>query len=213
MPPSIDVISDVVCPWCFIGKRRLERALEMLAAEGAVPNVTWRPFQLNPDLPEAGVERQAYIETKFGGSLSAERVYARVAAVGEEVGIAFDFNRIARQPNTINAHRLIAYAQRQGKQDALVERLFEAFFLEGHDIHSPAALAKLAGDAGMSEAEVEAYLRGEEDLDTTKAEDDWARGAGVSGVPFFIFNGKIAVSGAHEAETLVKAYRESLAQI
>jgi predicted DsbA family dithiol-disulfide isomerase len=211
MQSTIEIISDVVCPWCFIGKRRLERALEILAREQQRPRIQWRPFQLNPQLPPAGVDRKTYVETKFGGEGDAKRIYARVANVGLETGIAFQFERIERQPNTIDAHRLIAFAQRHGKQDALVETLFRAFFLEGENIGDSATLAGLAERAGLDRAQAAAYLASEEGKADVQREDEWARGAGVSGVPFFLFNGKYAVSGAQGEDVLVEAYRRALA--
>ena len=131
---SIDVYSDVVCPWCYIGKRKLEQALASLAEQNVAVTPYWRAFQLNPDMPAAGVARKEYVETKFGGAERAKEIYARVAGVGNEVGIAFQFDQIERQPNTINAHRLIAYAGAHGNQDAVSEALFRAFFLDLRDI-------------------------------------------------------------------------------
>ncbi len=211
MQATIEVISDVVCPWCYIGKRRLERALQALGADEPMPSVTWRPFQLNPHLPAEGIDRKTYIEEKFGGPENAKRIYERVSAVGEQVEIPFAFDRIVRQPNTVNAHRLIAYAQRAGRQDAVVEALFQGYFLEGALIGEPAVLASLAARAGLDPAAVQAYLAGDEDVQAVEREERWARSVGVNGVPFFVFNRKYAVSGAQEPEALIAAYRESLA--
>ena len=145
-PLFVDVVSDVVCPWCYIGKRKLETALSRLRIDepGLAPTVRWHPFELNPDLPVEGMPRAAYLETKFGGRARAAEIYARVRAVGEEVGIAFDFDRIRRQPNTRDTHRLLAWAQQRGDAGALVERLFHAYFIEGRWIGERDLLAAFA---------------------------------------------------------------------
>ena len=148
---TIDVVSDVVCPWCYVGKRRLEAALaQLVACEPVRPLVSWHPFQLNPDLPRTGIDRRTYLETKFGGPARATEVYDRVRAAGRTVNIPFAFDRIERQPNTLDAHRLVSWAQAQGDADPLVERLFRAYFLEGIYIGNREVLATLAG-AGICE--------------------------------------------------------------
>ncbi len=151
---QIDVISDVVCPWCYIGQRRLAEALARLPAADAARRATirWHPFQLNPDLPQAGVSRKTYLEDKFGGPERAAQIYARVAAAGATVGIPFAFDRIEIQPNTRDAHRLIAWAQAQGDASGLVERLFRAYFIEGRAIGDRDVLAAIAGEAGFDSA-------------------------------------------------------------
>ena len=148
---TIDVISDVVCPWCFIGRRRLGEALALLATREphVRPVVSWHPFQLNPDLPREGIDRRAYLEAKFGGHARADDIYARVRAAGASVGIEFAFERIDRQPNTLDAHRLISWAQARGDPEELVERLFRAYFLEGRSIGERGVLATIAGEAGL----------------------------------------------------------------
>lgn len=202
----VDIVSDVVCPWCYIGKRKLEAALAQLEAREQATSVSmrWHPFQLNPGLPAEGMARGAYLQAKFGTKARADEIYARVKAVGGEVGISFDFDRIARVPNTLDAHTMIAWTQRHGDArlvDALVERLFRAFFIEGSDL-GDAELTRIAGDAGLPEhaRSASAALRTE-----VEAEDREAREVGISGVPFFIFNGRTAVAGAHDPETLLKA--------
>ena len=158
---TVDVVSDIVCPWCFIGKRKLEVALAEL--DNSEPSlgvkVRWHPFQLNPDLPSEGMSRASYVEQKFGGSTRAIEVYARVASAGETVGIPFRFDRIERQPNTSDGHRLIAWAQQQGDATALVERLFSAFFLEGRRIGDRDELARLAAECGWSEQDTRTMLK------------------------------------------------------
>ncbi len=168
----------------------------------------WLPFQLNPDLPVEGVSRQAYIEMKFGPG--AKRTYDRVAGVGKSVGIDFDFDAIKVQPNTINAHRLLAYGARNGREDETAEELFKAYFLEGAVITDLDVLADIGARAGLDRATLAAYLASDEDRELVAQTDLQARQMGISGVPFFIFNRKVAVSGAHEPETLLEAMLESL---
>jgi predicted DsbA family dithiol-disulfide isomerase len=209
----IDVISDVVCPWCFIGKRRLEAALALQADHepGFEPIVNWHPFQLNPDLPREGIDRRTYVETKFGGAARAAEIYARVRAVGETVGIGFEFDRIARQPNTLDAHRLVSWAQANGDAGALVERLFRAFFLQGRDVGSREVLAAIAGEAGLDAQAARAFLESDEAAHRIEAMDARARQLGVEGVPFFVFGEKVAVSGAHEPAQLLEAIAQARA--
>jgi predicted DsbA family dithiol-disulfide isomerase len=202
----IEVFSDVVCPWCYIGKRRLEEALRRVAAAGThgapfvPPRVHWRAFQLNPWLPPAGMERSEYLERKFGPA--AGGIYTRVAAVGREVGISFAFDRIARQPNTVDAHRLIRLAAGGPHHDAMVETLFQAYFLEGADLTSMAVLFDLAQRAGLDREQARATLADEGARAAVADEDRQARELGVEGVPFFVFNRRLAVSGAQEPEVL-----------
>ncbi|MEO8304003.1 MAG: DsbA family oxidoreductase [Betaproteobacteria bacterium] len=211
MTMTIDVISDVVCPWCFIGRRRLGEALALFAVDEprVRPLVSWHPFQLNPDLSREGISRRAYVEAKFGGGQRAGAVYDRVRAVGKSVGIDFAFEKIERQPNTFDAHRLISWAQTQGDAEEVVERLFRAFFLEGRLIGDRDVLAAIAFEAGLSEDGARDYLATEAGADVIAGMDRRVRELGVSGVPFFIFDGKVAVSGAQEALVLVEAMREA----
>jgi predicted DsbA family dithiol-disulfide isomerase len=210
MALTIDVVSDVVCPWCFIGKRRLEGALALYAMshpDAPAPTVTWRPFQLNPGMPDEGMSRAEYVQRKFGARGGA--VYDRVTAVGREVGIPFAFDRIARQPNTLAAHSLIELAETRGAQDALVEALFRAYFLDGVDLTARENLVAIATGAGLDRAEVETWLDDKNARDLAGAEDQRAREIGIEGVPFFIFNGRVAISGAHPAETLLEAMQQA----
>ena len=205
---SIDIVSDVVCPWCYVGKRRLEAALAQRAREEREPvRVRWLAFQLNPDIPVGGVDRRSYLECKFGGPERAKQIYARIKAAGDEVGIHFDFERIVRQPNTFDSHRLIAWAQdtQPDSSDALVERLFRAYFTEGIDIGDVAELARLAGDAGFDTDAAHEWLISDAGRSAIAAEEQHARALGISGVPFFIFNQRLAVSGAQPAEVLLDA--------
>lgn len=214
MALTVEIVSDVVCPWCYIGKRHLETALARHRAEGgAEPEVRWLPFQLNPDLPEAGVPRKEYLEHKFGGPERTGQIYARVREAGRQAGLALDFDRIAVQPNTLRAHRLIHAAGPLGRQDAMVEALFSAYFLEGADLTRIDQLAAIAARAAFDEDAARAYLEGDEDRDQVANLDMQARSMGISGVPFFIFNRKYAASGAQPPETLLQAMRQAQAEM
>ena len=201
---QIDIISDVVCPWCFIGKRRLEKALVMRPEIDAA--ITWRPFQLNPDMPAEGMARADYIATKFGDSGHSRRIHQTIAEAGATVGIAFAFDKIKRSPNTRNAHRLIRYATRQGAASEVVTRLFEGYFLEGRDVGDLATLATIAAEAGLDEREARAFLAGDSERDEIVAEDRNARRLGVNAVPCFIFAGQYAISGAQEPEFFLPVF-------
>ncbi len=209
---TIDVISDVVCPWCYIGRRRLGEALALFTARepGFRPIVNWHPFQLNPDLPREGIGRRDYVDAKFGGPRRADEIYARVGAVGRSVGIDFAFDRIDRQPNTLDVHRLISWAQARGDPEELVERLFRAFFLDGRRIGDHAVLAAIAGEAGLPADAARTYLESDEGADAIAAMDRRVRELGVTGVPFFIFGSRVGVSGAQEPPALVAAMEEAL---
>lgn len=168
----------------------------------------WLPFQLNPDIPAGGITRKDYVERKFGPG--GKNKYERVAAVGREVGIAFAFDKIEFQPNTVDVHRLIHYATLSGREDELNEALFRGFFVEGANLSDQRTLVDIAAGAGLDRAAVAAYLASDADRDIIRDADLEARNAGVGGVPFFIFNRKVGVSGAHEAESLLQAMMQSL---
>ena len=208
-PEVIDVISDVVCPWCYIGKRHLEASLAKLPPESR-PLVRWHPFQLNPDLPAQGIDRRSYLETKFGGADRAAQIYERVREAGRAAGLELDFDRIERQPNTIDAHRLIAWAQTDGQDsDALVEALFRAYFIDGRFIGDRSVLAEIAQTCGYDAAQAKAML--DSDLGLAEIEDmgQRTRQMGITGVPFFVFNERVGVSGAQGAVTLADALAKS----
>lgn len=205
LPPLvIDVVSDVVCPWCFIGKRHLESALAG-TPEAQATAVRWHPFELNPDLPLEGVDRRSYLEAKFGGPARAAEIYARVREAGARAGIAFDFDAIRRQPNTRDAHRLIAWAQSRGDANALVERLFLAYFAEGRFVGDRETLIALAAEAGLDADEARGWLDSGVGADEIGAAEERVRALGISGVPFFIFGGKVVLSGAQPPETMREA--------
>lgn len=210
---TIDVVSDVVCPWCYIGKRKLEAALTLPEAAD-LPNVVirWHPFQLNPELPAQGVPRQQYLEDKFGGPARAAEIYERVRAAGKAVGLTLNIDGITRQPNTLAAHALLAFAQ-SGDADGsdMQERLFKAYFVENRFIGDPDVLADIAEEAGLNGDDARAFVSDPEHLDVVAQADAHVRRLGISGVPFFIFNQKVSVSGAQDPATLLAAMQEALA--
>lgn len=201
---TVDIVSDAVCPWCFIGKRRFERALAAAPA-GIEVIIGWRPYQLNPEMPPEGMERKAYLSAKFGGDARADQIYRRIREAGAGEGIDFNFAGMLRTPNTINAHRLIGLAGRTGKQDAVVEGLFRAYFLEGRDIGDRAVLVAIGAAAGLEETVIREYLAGREDVERVENEDAMARRMGIQGVPCFVLNRKYAISGAQDPAVFLEA--------
>jgi predicted DsbA family dithiol-disulfide isomerase len=198
---QIDVISDTVCPWCFIGKRRLQRAMD--ARPSIDFDVKWRPYQLDATVPREGMDRQVYMRMKFGDDpMKIVEMHKLIAAEGEKEGIAFDFAAIARRPNTLDSHRLIRWSEAAGVQDEVVERLFIAYFENGEDIGDVRVLADIADICGMDGVEVAQMLESDTDLNLVMREDQIAREMGVTGVPAMIFGNKLAVSGAREPEVL-----------
>ena len=200
----IEIVSDVICPWCFIGKRRLERALA--ARPGLDVETTWRPFQLNPDMPPEGMERQSYLTAKFGSADRAAQLYAEISKAGAVEGIDFAFDRIARTPNTIDAHRLIRFAGANGAQDAVCELLFRRYFLDGADVGDRERLAEIGAEAGLDAAAVRAHLASDQDVDAVRLEDLHARRLGVNGVPCFIIDHRYAISGAQSPEVFYRVF-------
>jgi len=198
----IEVASDVICPWCYIGKRRLEKALESLKGE-IEARIEWLPFQLNPDMPPGGVARADYRRAKFGSVEKGRALDARVAQEGAGEGIAFAFDRMQRTPNTIAAHQLIDLAQKQGRGEAVVDALFRAYFEEALDIGDPGVLDRIAQRASVSGWPVEM------DAKEVVEKEERVRDLGISGVPTFIFNRESGLSGAYPPETLAQAIREA----
>jgi predicted DsbA family dithiol-disulfide isomerase len=195
---QVDVICDLVCPWCYIGKRRLEKAL---ASRPALEiEISWRPFQLNPDMPTDGMAREAYLAAKFGGAGHAHRIYQAVAEAGASVAIPFAFDRIRRTPSTRDAHRLVRHAAVHGHATPMVDALFAAYFLEGCDIGDRGTLADIAAAVGLERRQVRAFLDGPAEIDYVLAEDRRARRLGINAVPCFIFERQYAISGAQEPE-------------
>lgn len=192
----IDIVADVICPWCFIGKRRLEAALAQRPA--IAPDITWRPFQLNPDMPAEGMPREAYLSAKFGGQAHAKRINQAAIDAGATVGIPFAFEKIERTPNTLAAHRLVRFAQRTGRANELVDRLFAAYFIEGRDIGHIDTLAAVAGESGLGATAARDFLAGTSERAEVTADDAGARRLGINAVPCFVFAGQYAISGAQE---------------
>ncbi len=202
-PLAIDVVSDVMCPWCYIGKRRLERALA-LAAPLAV-TVRWRPYQLDPTLPPEGKDRGTYLSDKFGDPGRIAAMHERLSETGAAEGIAFDFAAIRVSPNTLDAHRLSRWALTAGVQDAVIEALFRAYFVEGRDVGDHEVLVAIAAAAGMEPEVVARLLAGDADRARIEEEVALARRVGVTGVPTFILADRYAVVGAQAAETIADA--------
>ena len=210
---TIDVVSDVVCPWCYIGKRKLEAALALpQAVDLPAVELRWHPFQLNPDMPAGGVSRQQYLEDKFGGPGRAAEIYARVRAAGRTVGLELNIEGISLQPNTLAAHALIAFAQQVAGTlgSAVKERILKAYFVENRFIGSVDVLVDIALEAGLDADAARAYLSDPVHLQEVAQADAQARGMGISGVPFFIFNQKVAVSGAQDPAALLDAMRQAV---
>jgi predicted DsbA family dithiol-disulfide isomerase len=206
MSLSVQVLSDVICPWCFIGKRRLERAV---AAHGGPVAVRWLPFQLNPQMPREGVSRREYRTRKFGSWERSLALDAQVAAAGAGEGIHFAFDRMDRTPNTLDAHRLIGLADTEGVQDAVVEALFRAYFTEGRDIGARQTLFDVAAGAGLDRGKAEAVLTGGGGQEAIREADDLARRVRVEGVPLFVINGRVTLSGAQPPEAFLEAFRQA----
>ena len=204
----IDIVSDAVCPWCYIGKRQLERALTTLAEEGLHFSVHWNPFQLNPDMPKEGRDRAAYRAQKFGSPERVREMDERVTGAAANVGLPFRLDLIQRTPNTLDAHRLIWLAGREGVQDAVMEAVFIAYFTQGRDIGDRDVLAECAALGGMDRAAVADFLGGEVAAQEMLAADRAAREAGVNGVPSFFLDGYGLYSGAMPAETMAEALRK-----
>ena len=202
-PLVIDVVSDVVCPWCFIGKRRLEHAL---ALRPDIPvEVRWRPYFLNDWVPREGISREQYLTTKFGSPERYKSIAGRVAQAAKAEGLDYQMDKIARQPNTIDCHRLILWARNVGKAAEMKQRLMDLYFTEGGDLTDRETLVKAAADIGMDAAITRDLLAGEQDVDRVSAEAEQAKRAGIDGVPCFIFGGVLAVSGAQDPAYLADA--------
>jgi predicted DsbA family dithiol-disulfide isomerase len=203
---SVEIYSDVVCPWCYVGKRRLERSLELLE-ESVKAQVTWRPFQLNPAMPKEGMERTTYLKAKFGSLDAFHQMEKHLLAAGSEERIPFAFEKMQRTPNTLAAHRLIWYAERQGRQDETVEALFHAYFVEGLDIGNVMILAQTAVQAGLEPAKVESFLLSDAGVADVKIEEAAGHQMGIRSVPHFVLNGTYAISGAHPSHTFISAFK------
>lgn len=205
---QIDVVSDVVCPWCYIGKRRLERALAQ--RPDLEIGVSWRPFQLDPTIPPEGVDRRFYMERKFGSPDRIAEIHSRLEAAGESEGIAFAFDRITRSPNTLDAHRLIRWAATAGLQHPIVERLFEIYFVEGGDIGDSERLSSAADEIGLDSDAVGDLLARGVDRERVEHEIALAHQSGINGVPCFIVDSRLMVMGAQHPDVIVSAIDQAL---
>jgi predicted DsbA family dithiol-disulfide isomerase len=204
----IDIVSDAICPWCYVGKRQMERALLTLGGEGLSFSIHWNPFQLNPDMAKEGVDRAEYRAWKFGSAEKSAAIDARIVDAAAQVGLEFHPERIKRTPNTIDAHRLIWFAGQRGVQDATMETVFRAYFIEAQDIGQHSVLADCGVGAGLDLDEVIAFLAGDLADKEMRAADQAAREAGVSGVPSFFLDGYGLFSGAMPADTMANAFRQ-----
>jgi len=210
-PLKIDIVSDVICPWCYIGKKRIEDAL---ALAGDVPvEVNWRPFFLNPWIPREGLERNEYLTTKFGSPEAYKKIAARVVDAAAEEGLEYNPGRVQRQPNTIDCHRLIHWAGAEGKAAAMKQRLMELYFRDGGDLTDINVLVQAAAHIGMDAERVRTRLATDEDIEVISANAQEASDKGISGVPTFVFAQKYAVSGAQPADQLARAIRQVSAEI
>jgi len=202
-PMPIDVVSDVVCPWCFIGKKRLEAAIAL--KPGIPVEVRWRPYFLNDWIPREGISREQYLTTKFGSVDRYSGIAQRVAAACQEEGLTYALDKIARQPNTTDCHRLITWAQNFGNAAKMKQKLMELYFTQGADLTDREVLVRAAADCGMDETFVRKLLESETDVERISEEVQAAKQAGIDGVPCFIIGGVLAVSGAQAPEYLASA--------
>jgi predicted DsbA family dithiol-disulfide isomerase len=207
----LDVIVDVVCPWCFLGKRRLDAAIEEL--DDLDIEVKYRPYQLDSDIPKAGIDREEYIIGKFGSADALDEAHARLTALGADVGITYAFDIIERSPNTLDAHRLIRWASAEDLGEQMLERLFSLYFEEGADLTDEDVLIAAAEAVGLDEDEVTMKLEDGTDLEAVKGEIAHASRMGISGVPTIIVESKFAISGAQTPEILVEAFRKIAAEL
>lgn len=205
---TFKVVSDLICPWCYIGKRRLEAALRELPAKTAVA-VSWHPFQLNPEMPIRGMDRKEYCMRKFGSWAKCEELYAQISAAGKTVGIDFHFEKQPLVPNTFDSHRIIWLAGQNGVQDAVVEALFRAYFCEGVDLTLRSNLAEVATAAGLNQVDIPQFLRSDAATAGVQAEERELKSLGVSAVPLFIIQDRVGVSGAQPPETILRAFAQA----
>jgi len=197
---GIDIVHDLVCPWCYLGVRRLLRTLRR--RPDLLFDLTWRPFLLNPDMPRRGMARPDYVVRKFGGEDRARRLYASISEIGRAEGMLFRFDRIRRTPSSVDAHRLVRYATRFGRADAMVEALFSAHFTDGHDIGEHGVLVAVATACGLEPVSVRRFLASEDETEAVHAENLRAHRLGINGVPCFVIGGNHAIAGAQEPEVI-----------
>lgn len=208
---KLDILSDPICPWCYIGKTHLEKALAAIPDHPFV--IEWHPFQLNPDMPVGGMDRREYLETKFGGKDGAVRAYAPVVEHAQKAGLNINFEAMSRTPNTLDAHRLIHWAGIEGKQTQAVDALFRAYFVDGRDIGNHEVLSDIADSIGMDAAVIQKLLKTDADRDDIAKRDTHSREMGVNSVPTFIVANKHAVPGAQPPELWEQVIREIMSQL
>lgn len=207
---KIEIYSDLICPWCYIGRHRLQAGLDTLGEEVKV-EIIWKPFQLNPDMPKTGLERKAYRSAKFGSWERSQGMDRQVAETGESLGLEFNYERVLVTPNTLAGHRLLWWARERGNQDALAEGLFHAYFSEGRDIGAIDVLADVAGKVGLPTDDARHFIESDAGVEEVLAEEAEGRRRGLNGVPFFLLNGTPAFSGAQPPDAFVTAVRKILA--
>lgn len=210
---KIDIISDPICPWCYIGKTRLDRALELNPTHNFI--IEWHPFQLNPTMPKDGMDRREYLEAKFGGQKEAIEVYSNIDKTATETGLSLNFGGIKRTPNTIDAHRLIHWAGIEGRQNSIIDRLFKAYFQEGRDISEHSVLTRIASAAGMDQDVVRNLLKSDADKADIKARDTDARKRGIQGVPAFVVANEYVIQGAQTIDiwdNIIKEIQEVISK-
>ena len=210
---KIDIISDPICPWCYIGKTRLDRALELNPTHNFI--IEWHPFQLNPAMPKDGMDRREYLEAKFGGQKEAIEVYSNIDKTATETGLSLNLGGIKRTPNTIDAHRLIHWAGIEGRQNSIIDRLFKAYFQEGRDISEHSVLTRIASAAGMDQDVVRNLLKSDADKEDIKARDTDARKRGIQGVPAFVVANEYVIQGAQTIDiwdNIIKEIQEVISK-
>ncbi|HZY54037.1 MAG TPA: DsbA family oxidoreductase [Reyranella sp.] len=200
----VDIVSDTICPWCYIGKRRFERALDLSGRNDIA--ISWRPFQLNPDMPPEGMTRDDYVRAKSGGGDRPRQIYQAIAESGREAGIEFQFSKIKRTPNTVLSHRLVYWSAKQERQDEVVASLFKAYFEDGLDLGDLDILVECAARVGLDREDARKFLQSDDGRQEVVASDVYARRLGINGVPCFIVNRKYAVSGAQPPSAFVEVF-------
>jgi predicted DsbA family dithiol-disulfide isomerase len=210
-PLTIDIVSDVVCPWCYIGKRRIENALALV--QDVPVEVHWRPFFLNPWVPREGISREEYLTTKFGSVEAYNGIARRVVAAADDEGLIYRPDLVKRQPNTIDCHRLIHWADAAGAAAEMKQRLMELYFRDGGDLTNTAVLVEAAADCGLDPDDVRRRLASDEDVALVSGRAQEAADKGISGVPTYVFAQKYAVSGAQPPEMLARAIRQVSAEV
>ena len=195
---ELDIFSDTICPWCYIGKKRLDKAIQK--HPGVTIKQTWRPFQLNPSMPAEGMDRQEYLVSKFGSPDAAKTIYDNIYEEGKKEAIEFNFDAIETTPNSFNSHRLLALAYRYDVQDQILEDLFESYFIRGEDIGNPNILLSIAVNNSLNEEEFKNYLSDQQNIEPLANEEIVARNMGINSVPTFIVNKQLVVNGAQSSE-------------